>query len=152
MDYISTKSIFESELKDFSEKKVSGKLKQALASGVKEGLFGLGDLVEGEPECSFFKENSDPDLNENEVIINPKQCDGEADVYKNIELEFEVPVEKVPDIIRMINFLKEPFDGVIAKTDFKISAKNGEMPIADYERIKETFEQLNVKIIREVKK
>lgn len=152
MDYISTKSIFESELKDFSEEEVAGKLKKALASGVKEGLFGLGDLVEEEPECSFFKENSNPDLNENEVIINPKKCDGGFDVYKNIELEFEVPVEKVPDIIRMINFLKEPFDGVSAKTDFKISAKDGEMPIADYKRIKETFEQLNVKIIKEIKK
>ena len=112
----------------------------------------MGDLNEEEPECNFFKENCNPDLKENEVIINSKICDGKSNVYRNIELEFEVPVEKVPDIIRMINFLKEPFDSVTAKTNFKISANNGEMPIADYDRIKETFEQLNVKIISEIKK
>jgi len=127
-------------------------LKETISTGVKEGLFGLGDLTDGEPDCSFFKENSSPVLMDHEVIINSKICDGDSDVYKNIELEFEVPVEKVPDIIRMINFLKEPFDDVTVKTDFKISAKNGEMPLSEYDRIKETFEQLNVKITREVKK
>lgn len=127
-------------------------LKETIATGVKEGLFGLGDLTEGEPECSFFKENTSPELKENEIILNSKICDGNSNVYKNIELEFEVPVEKVPDIIRMINFLKEPFDDVKAKTDFKITAKNGEMSIAEYDRIIETFEQLGIDLIRQVKK
>lgn len=151
MDYIKTRSIFESELKDFDEKEVSDKLKQALANGVNEGLFGLGGLVNDEPECSFFKENCDPDLKEKELIINPKICDGDSNLYKNIELEFEVSLDKVPDIIRMINFLKEPFDVVTTKTDFKILAKNGEMSITDYDKIKEILEQLNVRIIRETK-
>jgi len=151
-DFVFTNEIFQSEIGECDENEVKETLSETIATGVKEGLFGLGDLSKGEPECSFFKENSNPDLKENEIIINPKICDGGTDVYKNIELEFEVPLEKVPDIIRMVNFLKEPFDDVKAKTDFKITAKNGEMPIADYDRIKETFEQLNVKIIRDVKK
>ncbi|CEL24789.1 ATP-binding protein [Methanobacterium formicicum] len=151
-DYITTKSIFKSELKDYDDKEVCSKLKDALVNGVKEGLFGLGDLNNGEPDCAFFKENSTPELYINEIIINPSICDGDSDVYKNIELEFEVPVDKVPDIIRMINFLKEPFDEVNAKTNFKITARNGDMPITDFERIKETFDQLNVKIIKEMKK
>ena len=52
----------------------------------------------------------------------------------------------------MINFLKEPFDEVTAKTNFKISAKNGEMLIAEYDRIIETFEQLGIELIKQVKK
>jgi len=152
MDHITTKSIFESELKDYDDKEVCRKLKDALANGVKEGLFGLGNLNNGDPDCNFFKENSTPDLNKNEIIINPSICDGDSNVYKNIELEFEVSVDKVPDILRMINFLREPFDSINTKINFIISAADGEMPISEYDRIKETFEQLNVKIIKEIKK
>ena len=151
-DFVFTKEIFQSEIGECDENEVKETIKETIATGIKEGLFGLGDLTEGEPECSFFKENSNPELKENEIIINSKICDGESVVYKNIELEFEVPVEKVPDIIRMINFLKEPFDEVKAKTDFKITAKNGEMPIVEYDRIIETFEQLGIDLIRQVKK
>ncbi|MDO5836597.1 MAG: DUF499 domain-containing protein [Methanobacterium sp.] len=151
-DFILTKEIFHSEISEYNENEVKETLKETIATGVKEGLFGLGDLTEGEPECSFFKENSSPEFKDNEVIINSTICDGNSDVYKNIQLEFEVSVEKVPDIIRMINFLKEPFDDVKAKTDFKITAKNGEMPIAEYDRIIETFEQLGIDVIRQIKK
>ena len=109
-------------------------------------------MINENTENSYFKENCTPDLIDNEVIINPKFFDGDSKYYKNIELEFEVPIDKVPDVIRMINFLKEPFDAVTAKTNFKITANNGEMPITEYDRIKETFDQLNVKIKRELKK
>lgn len=154
MDYVNTKFIYESELQDHDKEEVLGKLKQALANGIKEGQFGLGDLIDGELECNFFKENFNPDLSDNEVIINSKICVGDEnpEVYKYIELEFGVPVEKVPDIIRMINFLKEPFDEVKAKTDFKIIAKSGEMPIVEYDRVIETFEQLGVDLVKQIKK
>lgn len=152
-DYVKTKDIFKSEVKDYEEEEISSKVKKVLATGVREGLFGLGELDEGIPKCNFFKEDCEPELDDLEIITKPGLCDGEeSNTYKELELEFEVAVEKVPDIMRMINFLREPFDGVKATTEFKISAKNGEMPIADYDRIKETFEQLNIKITKEKKK
>ena len=151
-DYFLTKNIFQSEIGEYDTNEVKETITKTIATGVKEGLFGLGELTEGIPECSFFKENCNPDLKDNEVIINAKKCVGDNDVYKNIQLEFEVPVEKVPDIMRMITFLKEPFEDVSTKTDFKINAKNGEIGINEYNRIKETFEQLNIKIKKEIRK
>lgn len=151
LDFVYTKQIFENELKNFDKKEVSEKLKNTIATGVREGLFSLGEFIDGEPDCSFYKENCSPDLLESEIIINPRLC-GNGDNYKKIELEFEAPTERVPDILRMINFLKDPFNDVEAKTDFKITAKNGEMAKAEYDRIKETLDQLGISPKKEIKK
>ena len=153
LDYFKTSDILKSEVKNHDSKEVATKIKEVLATGVREGLFGLGELNEGKAECNFFKEDCEPELGDLEIITKPGLCDGEeSNSYKELELEFEVAVDKVPDIMRMINFLREPFDGVKATTKFKISAKNGEMSIADYDWIRETFEQLNIKIIKERKR
>ena len=151
LDFVYTKKIFEAELKNFNKNEVSEILKKAIATGVREGLFSLGEFIDEEPDCSFYKETCYPDLSESEIIINPKIC-GNNDSYKYIDLEFEAPMDKVPDIIRMINFLKEPFDNVNAKTDFTIEAKNGSMSKAEYDRIKETLDQLGIKPKKEIKK
>ncbi|MDP3622689.1 MAG: DUF499 domain-containing protein [Methanobacteriaceae archaeon] len=150
-DFVYTKKIFDDELKDFDKEEVSDKLKNTIATGVREGLFSLGEFTDGEPDCSFFKENCTVDISDSEIIINPKIC-GKGDSYKQVELEFEAPMDKVPDIIRMINFLKEPFDSVNAKTDFKIVARDGSMAKAEYDRIKETLDQLGIQPKKEIKK
>ncbi len=151
LDFVYTKQIFEYELKDFDKEEVLEILKKAIATGVREGLFSLGEFIEGKPDCSFYKENCSPDLSDTELIINPGIC-GNDDSYKQIELEFEAPIDKVPDIIRMINYLKEPFDYVNTKTDFSIVARDGTMAKAEYDRITETLDQLGIKPKKEIKK
>ena len=119
------------------------KVKTAIVQGVKKGYFGLGILNNQTPQCISIKEECFPELTNNEIIIHPKLC--KRDSYAGLELEFDVPVEKVADIIKMVAYLRGPFDNVGTNVKFKISAKDGEISISDYEnKIKETLEQLNI--------
>ena len=78
-----------------------------------------------------------------EIIINPELC--KKDVISEIDLELEVSVENVADIIKMIAYLRGPFDDVETKAKFRIVVKEGKISLSDYEnKIKETLEQLEI--------
>jgi predicted AAA+ superfamily ATPase len=77
-DYVKTSQIYDSMLRTPGERRTIGNeaLEQSFRQGSSQGLFGLGELEEGDkPVCRFFKE--DPGVisfGENEVLIKDAIC------------------------------------------------------------------------------
>jgi len=74
--YVETKNILDSFYKTPGEVRIKDKsvLVNALRDGVKQGIFGLGYLENGEPVCRYIKTDVEPYFEEKEVIINPELC------------------------------------------------------------------------------
>lgn len=145
VDFFETQKIVESIISespelDFNE--IRQNVKVAIHQGIEKGYFSLGILDEGIPKCLQVDELV-PKLGYDELIIIPELC--KKDVISEIELELEVSVENVADIIKMIAYLRGPFDDVETKAKFNIIVKDGEISASDYEnKIKETLEQLDI--------
>jgi len=72
----------------------------------------------------------------------------EKNKYRSISLKLNVPIGKLADIVRMVNYIKSKFEQVNIKVE--ISSKDGEISLSDYEdKIKEAIEQANVTIEEE---
>ncbi|KAF5065582.1 hypothetical protein DSECCO2_272550 [anaerobic digester metagenome] len=144
-DFFETQKITESIVSespelDFNE--IRQNVKVAINQGIKRGYFLLGILDDGTPKC-LKKDELIPKLTTNEIIVIPELC--KKDIISEIELELEVSLENVADIIKMIAYLKGPFDDVETKAKFNIIVKDGEISASDYEnKIKETLEQLDI--------
>jgi hypothetical protein len=155
-------------------------LKDAIKKGVKDGLFGLGSIENGKPVCKHFKDDCSPELVEEEIITKKELCQPPEpppkplihpqveieeimeeelqppykplkEKYSQIILELNVPIGKLADIGRMINFMQEKFNQISIKIE--ISAQDGEISKSEYEdKIKEALKQAEVKIEKEDKK
>ncbi len=177
-DYVATKNILESFFKTPGEIRIvsDAVLKSSIKEGVKQGLFGLGDIEDEKPMCRHFKAESSPELTEGEILISADLCKITEEWYKPVEyvlagkeevkdkeeikkevygkkyhtihLKLDVPTGKLSDIVRVIPFIKSVFKKVDIKVE--ISAVNGEMSVSDYEdKIKEAIKQAEVKIEEE---
>jgi len=68
--------------------------------------------------------------------------------YHSISLELNVPVGKLSDIVKMVNYLKSKFDQV--NTKIEISARNGEISKSEYEdKIREAINQAGITVDNE---
>ena len=172
-DYVETKNILESFFKTPGEFRIVSDevLRNCIKEGVRQGLFGLGDVENGKSVCRHFKVESSPELIEGEILIRADLCQipqkefkHEEDViptkkgigdgvkkeefgkkYHTIHLKLGVPTGKLSDIVRVIPFIKNKFNKVNVKVE--ISAVNGEMSVSDYEdKIKEAIKQAEVEI------
>jgi hypothetical protein len=76
-DYVPTEQLYQSSLKTPGETRPINKavLESGISSGVQKGLFGLGELEEGNPVCRYFKEQTSIAFSGNEVIISESICD-----------------------------------------------------------------------------
>ncbi|NQE46165.1 hypothetical protein C5S31_09110 [ANME-1 cluster archaeon GoMg2] len=172
--YVETKNILESFFKTPGEIRIVSDevLKTCIKEGVKQGLFGLGDVEEGKTICRHFKVECTPELTEGEILIRADLCTppekeeykSEDDViptkkgigdgvkkeeygkkYRTIHLKLGVPTGKLSEIVRVIPFIKSMFKTVNVKVE--ISAVNGEMSVSDYEdKIMEAIKQAEVEI------
>lgn len=70
-EYVSTYQIYQATLKTPGEFRPinRGVIIRSVQRGVEEGLFGLGELLNNEPKCYYFKQRADVALTENEIII-----------------------------------------------------------------------------------
>jgi len=172
-DYVETKNILESFFKTPGEMRPISEdvLSNCIQEGIRQGLFGLGDVEDGKPIYRHFKVECTPELTEGEILIRADLCkpleEGykpEEDVltdngeskekaktdeygkkYHTIRLKLDVPTGKLSDIVRVIPYIKSKFNKVDVKVE--ISAVNGEMSVSDYEdKIKEAIKQAEVKI------
>ena len=170
-DYVATKNILESFFKTPGEIRIVSDevLRNCINEGVKQGLFGLGDMEDGKPICRHFKAESSPVLIEGEILIKADLCKPQEEYKKSedvltdkekvkekvkheyekkyhaIHLKLDVPPGKLSDIVRVIPFIKSMFKKVDVKVE--ISAVNGEVSVSDYEdKIKEALKQAEVKI------
>lgn len=173
-DYVETKNIIESFFKTPGEMRpVSDDvLRNCIQEGIRQGLFGLGDVEDGKPIYRHFKVECTPELTEGEILIRADLCKPpekedygpEEDMltdkgesrekvkteeygkkYHTIRLKLDVPTGKLSDIVRVIPYIKSKFNKVDVKVE--ISAVNGEMSVSDYEdKIREAIKQAEVKI------
>jgi hypothetical protein len=173
-DYVETKNILESFFKTPGEIRIVSDevLKTCIKEGVRQGLFGLGDIEEGKTICRHFKVECTPELTEGEILIKADLCkspekeeyEPEEDMiptkkgiedgvkkeeygkkYHTIHLKLGVSTGKLSDIVRMIPYLKSKFNQVKVKVE--ISAQDGNIVISDYEdKIEEAINQANITV------
>jgi hypothetical protein len=76
-DYVSTEQLYQSSLKTPGETRPINKavLELGISLGVQKGLFGLGELEDGNPVCRYFKEQTSIAFSSNEVLICELICD-----------------------------------------------------------------------------
>ena len=176
-DYVETRNILESFFKTPGEMRPVSEdvLSHCIQEGIRQGLFGLGDVEDGKPIYRHFKVECRPELTEGEILIRADLCkppekedykpEGEVltdkgeskekaktdeygKKYHTIRLKLDVPTGKLSDIVRVIPYIKSKFNKVDVKVE--ISAVNGEMSVSDYEdKIKEAIKQAEVKIENE---
>ncbi|MCW3133018.1 MAG: hypothetical protein N2V78_01630, partial [Methanophagales archaeon] len=86
-DYVATKNILESFFKTPGEIRIvsDAVLKSSIKEGVKQGLFGLGDIEDEKPMCRHFKAESSPELTEGEILISADLCKITEEWYKPVE-------------------------------------------------------------------
>jgi len=176
-DSVETKNIYESFYKTPGEMRVIKDivLKDAIREGVKQGLFGVGEVKNGVPECRYFKDDFIAELCEGEVLIREEICKQQKKIaespgengtpaerfvkkepkeipatkqYTGIKLKFSVPSGRMADIAQIIPYLKTIFGSV--ELNITLSAKDGTIPVADYEdKIKEALSQANIELEEE---
>jgi len=176
-NYALTAKIYESSLKTPGEMRFFNPevLKDGIKQGVKQGMFGLGELENDTPFCRFFKEDVSVSLSEKEIIIQEKVCLAQKkkeevpDIIKESEEKSkpetqtekeEKTKEEVAKIKRVDLSFKIPRGKVadIARImnllhqkfeslKIHLQAENGEISKQDYEnKIKEAFHQLGIEL------
>jgi len=171
-DFVNVQLIYESMLKTQGERRLVSRdsFKESILQGVKEGLFGLGEVDGNSVRCKYFKTDLKVMLDENEVIIRDSICTTQKEPREGgpsappepgrrygqgegapvgptsrgkdyVTLKFEVPRGKVSQILGMVNFLQSKFE----RLEVTISAKEGSITDEEYEnKIKETLRQLGI--------
>ncbi len=81
-DYVSTEQLYQSLFRTPGEMRISSKqvIIDCIRNGVRQGLFGLGELEGDNVVCRFYKEDCSVALIRNEVIIAEKLCKKETEL------------------------------------------------------------------------
>lgn len=176
-NYVETKKLLEAFWKTPGEMRIvsSEAFKDGVEEGVEKGLFGLGYLENGNPECRYFKESVSPELSDNEIVIKSELCKKEVkppqttdegsgngpeppygvtgstqEEYSKINLRLNVPKGQLSNVVKIANYLSNSFDE--CKIKVEIVAQGGRIKITDYEnKIEETLKQAGIDIEEEFK-
>ncbi|MCZ7603144.1 MAG: DUF499 domain-containing protein [Melioribacteraceae bacterium] len=75
--HVSTAQIFQAMNKTPGEIRINSKtvLEDAIVLGVQQGMFGLGEIIEDEVKCHYFKKYPSIAFTENEVLIVSEICE-----------------------------------------------------------------------------
>jgi len=167
-DYVETKRILDSFFTTPGETRIVSDdvLGNCIKEGVKDGLFGIGNVENEKPIARHFKDESSPGLVEGEVLIKPESCKPpeeeipaeeekeeeevvtEKGKYKKLHLVLNVPSGRLADIVRTINYLKTVFENVTVRID--VTTRKGEISTSDYEdKVREGFEQAGIGVEKE---
>lgn len=177
-DYIEIEKLYNAFLKTPGEIHLESieVLKNGIKEGVEEGLFGFGYIESEKLVNTKIKKAVNVELNEKEVIVNPKLCkeeqpikepndgqngdkndvknggknsgkkNGSLKIRKELKLNIKVPVGKISSIARIANYLKTKF----SKCDVNIiiHTSGGEINESEYEnKILESFKQEGIDFI-----
>ena len=167
--YVSTKKIYENSLKTLGEDRILSKelLQRCIEEGVKQSVFGLGELKDGDIIPIYWKKEPSIGFSEYEILIDSDICKQELEVKveeipqeerkieqeskeleskKEIISQLELPPMKIPkgkvsQILGLLNYFQSKFDDV----EIIIKAEKGYIDKRDYERkIKEVLRQLGL--------
>ncbi len=75
-DYVNLQQLSDSMMKTPGERRVSGPhvLEESVRQGVKQGLFGLGELKDGGVAVAFYREDPTISFGESEVLVRDTVC------------------------------------------------------------------------------
>jgi hypothetical protein len=75
-DFVSTAQLYQSSLKTPGEARATSQMAwdTGIAEGVRQGLFGLGEVKDDQPVCRYFKQESTVAFSDNEVLIKAEIC------------------------------------------------------------------------------
>lgn len=78
-DYLSTHQLYQASLKTPGEPRAVSQnaWDSGIAEGVRHGIFGLGELEDGQPICRYFREECSLSFGDNEILIRAEICQGQ---------------------------------------------------------------------------
>jgi len=137
-DYVQTKNILDAFYKTPGEVRIVNEnvLKEAIREGVKKGEFGLGILEKDKPQCRYFKDDIQPELVDNEIIIHPNLC----------EIHKSKLIDKSEEYIEKIKSCKTIDDLNKIKTEIKKSQFDLEQKEKIEKEIREKENELKLKL------
>jgi hypothetical protein len=178
-DFVNVQLIYDSMLKTQGERRLVSpdSLKESILLGVRQGLFGLGELKEDGKSinCRYYKTDTMVTLDENQVIIKSIICETQRETKEEVrqlspKLDEQESPEKGPimePIAKGRDHLTLEFDVPAGKVSqimpmmhflqskfeelrLTINANKGSISDEEYEnKIKETLRQLGIKIDEE---
>ena len=91
-DYVGTRDILEMFFNTPGEIRIVSDVvfKNCIREGVKQGLFGIGNLENGNPVCRQFKDDCTPELIEGEILIKPELCETQPTMISDERLQLYV--------------------------------------------------------------
>jgi hypothetical protein len=171
-DQVKLLQIYDSMLKTPGERRAIGPevIEESIKEGVKQGLFGKGELREdGTAICRFFKEDPTIAWIESEVLLRDDLCLSErqataigADetlpqpvngfvrsessmaspiLLNELQLKFKIPRGKISQLMGVLHFLQSKFQSL----EMDIKAKEGSVSEDEYSsKIQEALRQLGI--------
>jgi hypothetical protein len=78
-DYVSTDQLYQASLKTPGEPRATSQnaWDNGIAEGVRHGIFGLGELKDGQPVCRYFREECSLSFGDNEILIKAEICEAQ---------------------------------------------------------------------------
>ena len=149
-EYVETKNMLISLFTVPGEIRIASEevFKDCIKEGVKEGLFGLGDVENGSPLCRYFRSENSPQLIEGEIILKSSLCKPKEGI---LEEEFQAYISKISqtDTLESLKAISEqiPLDRMSIKQKEKIQSelKKREEEIRDIEK-KGLYTQIFLKL------
>ena len=165
-----TEQLYQSSLKTPGEMRTLGRnvWESAIEEGVKNGLFGLGELVGENPICRYFKKNSTVAFTGNEILLREEFCKEEEKEpsptpqpvpptpipsphsqptspkgRNSVSFSFNLPKGKVSGLLGILNYLQSNF----AELRLEVTGTDGHITEENYEdKIKEAFHQMGIQV------
>ena len=142
----------------------------SLEQGVSNGVFGLGELVNSNPICKYFKNQPLIAFTDNEVIIHDSVCSEQIDSevssqqsnmksevqdiveskstrpysetkFHSLNFGIEIPEGGMNDVLGILRLINEKFNTIY----FKINAENGTVTNIDLRKIEEALKQMGIR-------
>ncbi len=125
-EYVETKKILESFFTTPGEIRIVSDdvLRDCVTEGVKQGLFGVGNMEKEKPISRYFKEEFSPELVEGEILISAELCKPKEKISDE---KFQIYIEKMRQVKTMKSLdeaVQEiPLDNLTIEQERKIESE-----------------------------
>lgn len=121
-EFVSTQQILQSSYRTPGEPRFKNKnvLEQAIIDGVKNGIFGLGELENDNPICRYYQENPTVGFSGTEILINPDICKMQKtkEDRETAEEKYSKDDEEYQDLFGKAEKIREKSAGAITSDDY----------------------------------
>jgi hypothetical protein len=152
---VETKNILESLFKTPGEIRVISDevLKNCIKEGIKQGLFGVGDIENEKPICRHFKDEFSPEIVDGEILIKAELCLPKTEEEISDE-EFQLYIKKIRQgqTMESLNKVTEEFSSYNLSTsqrkiiEGEIKKKSDELAGVTPPPHREKYQEINLKL------